>query len=500
MSFSRRTLLGASVAGLGASAFGVTTPQRRGRRPKNIIFCVADGMATSTVTMADHFLQLRDGKRSYLSTLMDRPEVVRGWQDTRSLNSVVTDSSAAASTWGCGRRIWNGQVNVFPDGTELRTLTSLMVEAGVKCGLVTTTTITHATPSGFALNCPDRGMEALLAEKYLKSGVDVLMGGGDNVFNPKTRKDGRDLYADFAKAGYTVVKTRDELMANKAKKVLGIFTPSHLPFTVDRDNSPELQRTTPSLAELVRSATERLKGSPKGFLLQVEGGKVDHGAHANDLAAMMYDQIAFEEAVKAAIEFAEKDGETLVIVTADHATGGPALNGAGSSYGDSTPGLLTLANMKSSYDPIFSALGKTPSAKEVQDVIEAKLGIKLAAAEGEGIASAIKGQSPFPLASFMSGRNGSVATILGNHSKVTWTSGNHTSDHVMVIAFGPGSEQIKGVTPNTTFFDLMTQFKGIKWSNPTMTFEEAKRHRASAVLDPEWIAYYSPDRDEPHWQ
>lgn len=456
-------------------------------------------MATSTVTMADHFLQLRDGKRSFLTTLMDRPGVVRGWQDTRSLNSVVTDSSAAASTWGCGRRIWNGQVNVFPDGTELRTLTSLMIEAGVKTGLVTTTTITHATPSGFALNCPDRGMEALLAEKYLKSGVDVLMGGGDNVFNPAKRKDGRDLYADFAKAGYTVLKTRDEMFASKAKKVLGIFSPSHLPFTVDRDSSAELQRDTPSLAEMVKSGLAALNGSSKGFLLQIEGGKVDHGAHANDLAAMMYDQIAFEEAVKVAIEFAEKDGDTLVIITADHATGGPALNGAGDSYNDSTPGLLSLANMKSSYDPIFSTLGKTPSAKEVQDVMEAKLGVKLSAAEGEGIASAIKGQSPFPLAGFINGRNGSVATILGNHSKVTWTGGNHTSDHVVVVAYGPGSERVMGVTPNTTFFDIMTDLKGIKWSNPTMTFEEAKRHRAKAVIDPEWVAHYSPSPDQAHW-
>lgn len=486
MGISRRALLGASAAGLGAHAFGSVGPQGRGRggRPKNIIFCVADGMATSTVTMADHFQQLRDGKRSFLSTLADRPGVVRGWQDTRSLNSIVTDSSAAASTWGSGRRIWNGQLNAFPDGTELRTLTNLMIEAGVKCGLVTTTTITHATPSGFALSAPSRGDEALLAEKYLKSGVDVLMGGGDNVFDAKSRKDGRDLYADFAKAGYTVLKTRDELMGSKAKKVLGIFSPSHLPFTVDRDNSPELQRVTPTLAEMVKSALDALKGSPKGFLLQIEGGKVDHGAHANDLAAMLYDQIAFEEAVKAAIDFAERDGETLVIITADHATGGPSLNGAGDSYNDSTPGLLTLASMKSSYDPIFAALGKEPSAKNVQDVVEAKLGVKLTGPEAEGVVAGIKGQSPFALAQFAGNRNATFATILGNHSKVTWTSGNHTSDHVMVIAAGPGSDRLHGITPNTTFFDLMIGFKGIKWSNPTMTLEEARRHRAKVALAP----------------
>lgn len=458
-------------------------------------------MSTSAVSMADQFQQVRDGKHSYLATLMDRPEVIRGWQETRSLNSLVTDSSAASSTWGSGRRIWNGQVNVFPDGTELRTLTSLMTEAGVKCGLVTTTSILDATPVGFALTCVDRGMEALLAEKYLKSGVDILLGGGDSGFNAKTRKDGRDMHAEFAKQGYTVVKTREELRATKAKKVLGLFGTGSLPYSVDRDNDPELVRTIPTLAEMATNAIEALKTGPKGFLLQIEGARVDHGGHSNDLAAMVYDQIAFEEAVKVAIDFAEKDGNTLVIVTADHSTGGASLNGAGPTYNDSTAGLLTLANMKASYGPTFDSLGKEATVNQVQDAVEAKLGIKLTTDEAAAIVGSLKGESPFRLGTFLGSRNMTAAMVLGNHSKVTWTSGNHTSDHVMVAAFGPGREALWGITPNVKFFDIMLDTKGLKWSNPTMTFEDAQRHRAKqqASIDREWVAYYSkPDPIEGH--
>jgi alkaline phosphatase len=497
MDVTRRTLIGSAAAGLAASSLGLgrMTGQRarRGRRPKNIIFCVVDGMAVQTLTMADHLQQLRDGRRSFWSTLLDRNGTVRAFQDTRSLNSIVTDSAAASSSWGSGRRVWNGQINEFPDGTQLRTLTSLMSEAGVRCGLVTTTTVTHATPAGFAVNAVQRDLEGLIAERYLKSGVSVLMGGGDRFFNSAQRKDGRDLYAEFGKAGYKVVRDRDGLLGAKGDKVLGIFSPSHMPFTVDRDNDPEIARATPTLAEMTRVALANLKGGRNGFLLQIEGGKVDHAAHGNDLAGMIYDQIAFEDALKVAMEFAERDGETLVIVTADHACGGPSLNGAGAEYIESTAGLKSVERMRSSYAPLFSAIGTAPTAGRVQDVVEAKLGVKLTADEAGGVVASIAGKSPFALSTFHASPNATLAMVLGNHTKVTWTSGNHTSDHVIVTAWGPGSEAVFGLTPNTSFFNMMLGFKGIKWSNPTMTFEEARRHysKLKASIDPQWTELYA---------
>jgi alkaline phosphatase len=289
------------------------------------------------------------------------------------------------------------------------------------------------------------------------------------------RKDKRDLFGDFAKAGYAVVRDRDGLMGTDASKVLGIFTSSHLPYWVDHMNSAALLRTTPTLAEMSKKAIQNLKNSPNGFVLQIEGAKIDHAAHGNDLAGLIYDQIAFEEAVKVAIDFALEDGETLVVITSDHGNANPALNGAGAEYGDSESGLLRVANMKSTYDPIFKAIGEKPKASAISEVVEDKLGIKLKKEEAEILA----GKSPFASSIFYGAKNMTWAIILGNHTKVTWTSGNHTSDHVLLTAVGPGAETFHGLTKNTDAFAHMLGHYDLKHENPTMTYEEAKRHHDS---------------------
>jgi alkaline phosphatase len=496
MDWSRRSFLSAAAAAGSASALAglmAFTPQTgakdRKKRPKNIIYCVADGMAMSSVTMADAYQKLMGKSGSYWTSLLENDEVVTGLQDTRSLSSVVTDSSAAASAWGSGRRIWNGQVNMFPDGTKLRPLTDVVKAVGMRTGLVTTTTMTHATPSGFSVSMENRGWEDLIAEAHLKSGVDVLFGGGDRYFDGKKRQTRTnvhpnakkiDLYAEFAKQGFSIAKNRAELSAIKTGKALGIFYDSHLPYTVDRDHDSSMA-SVPTLAELAAKAIDLLKGGPQGFLLQIEGGRVDHAAHGNDLAGLVFDQIAFEEAVKVAIDFAMKDGETLVVITSDHATGGPALNGSGSedfpmAYFDSTAGLALLSGMKSSYGPILSKVGANPSVLDVQTAVETYLGIKLKKAEALAVVSAMVDESPFATSQFYGSAGATLAMVLGNYTKVTWTSGNHTNDHVLLSAYGPGSHLFHGMTRNDAVFDILLGLRGLSFKNPTMTFEEAKQH------------------------
>jgi alkaline phosphatase len=505
---TRRGLLQSGSAGVLAAFPGSEiNPQRKpfsGKHPKNIIFCVADGMAMSTVTMSNYFQQITHGRSSYWMELINSDFAISGLQNTRSLNSLVTDSAAASSAWGSGRHIWNGQLNAYPDGTELRPLASLLHEAGINTGLVTTTTITHATPSGFAISCINRDLEGLIAEKHLESNVSVLMGGGARSFSAQLRPDKRDLFAEFAAKGYRVLRNRKELLEYKGvEKTLGIFHDGHMPYTVDHKNSTEYLAEKPTLSEMTAAALRILKSSSRGFVLQVEGGKVDHGGHANDLAALLYDQMAFEEAVKTAVDFALKDRETLVIITADHATGGPALNGAGFEYIESTEGLRTVARMKSSYETIFTALGKTPTASQIRDVINQMLGIELKMAEAQAVADAMGGKSPFALSSFYGGPQATLAMMLGNYTKVTWTSQNHTSDHVLVTAVGPWKEAAAGLTPNVRFFDLMLAAYGLKWNNPTMSFEEASRYqeRLKKAVTPDmrarWAVNCAPVSE--HW-
>ena len=496
---SRRSVLSLGAAGgagilLGLPSLGSAGAPRKPKRVKNIIFCVADGMAMSVPTMVDHMRQLHEGKRSYWSWLLDQDFATSGLQDTRSLSSIVTDSAAAASAWGCGRHIWNGVLNEFPDGTKLRTLSSLMHEHGVKTGLVTTTTITHATPSGFAINIDNRERQADIAVQHLSNGVDVLLGGGDSFFSPEKRKDKRDVYADFVKQGYRVAKTKDELLNGPKGKTLGIFSASHLPYDVDRINTPSLMAITPTLAQMAQYAIDSLKASKNGFLLQIEGGKVDHGGHANDIAAMIYDQIAFEEAVKVAVEFALQDGQTLVIITSDHATGGPALNGAGEEYFDSTAGAKSFAGMKSSLGAVITEFGKQPTASLVQDIVKTKLGLELEAEAAGMIADAYNGKVATKPSIFYNSPQAILAMMLGNANKVTFTSGNHTNDHVLVTAVGPGRELAAGLTQNTEFFDWILAAKGIKWENPRMTFEEAAKHEAKKNKEP--VAFHADECEE----
>jgi len=477
---TRRTVLGTGAGFVGAGVLGcfpsVISAAPKGKVPKNIIFLVADGMAAAVPTMVDHLQQIQGKPSSYWRWLMRQPGVVNAHQDTRSLNSVVTDSSAASSSWGCGRHIWNGMVNMFPDQAEMATLTQLMSGSGVKCGLVTTATITHATPAGFSVSHWNRDEEQVIAEKYLShSGVEVLMGGGAKFFEATKRKDKKDLVGDFAKAGFSVVRDRDAMKSVKGKKVLGLFSDSHIPYTVDRDNDTDLQAKVPTLAEMTTKALELLKDNKNGFLLQVEGARVDHGGHSNDLAAMIYDQMAFEEAVKVAYEFAAKDGETLIVITADHATGGVALNGDGEEYIEATTGLKSLLGMKASYGPVFDALGKTPDAAHCSDVIKTLLGISFTAKEAQMLADASVNKFPETGNHFFKNKNATLANLLANYTRVGFTSNNHTSDWVLLSAFGPGSEKFQqGVVQNIDINKILLDFKGLKHNNPTMTFEVAQ--------------------------
>ncbi len=500
MELTRRSFLGSVAAGLTASACGAPE-QAKKKEAKNIIFCVADGMAMSVPTIVNDIRLARTGKQSYWCSLLSEPYATVGLQATRSLSSVVTDSSAASSTWGCGRRIWNGQVNMFPDGTSLRTLGQIVKEKGMKVGLVTTTTATHATPSGFVASIANRGNEAGIAVQYLEREVDVVLAGGDRFFSPTVRTDKRDLYGDFANAGYKVVKDRASMTGLKAPKLLGVFSNSHVPYTIDRDDSADIQAKVPTLAEMASCAIENLRGSSNGFLLQIEGGKVDHAGHAADVAGMVFDQMAFEDAVKVAVDFALQDGETLVIITADHATGGPALNGSGDEYWDSTAGMMSIMNAKGSFDIVMPKLRANATLAGVKDVVKAMYGHEIKEAEAQALVDSMANKHPLMVSEFTRTINMTLAAVLSNYCKVGFTCQNHTSDHVLVTAVGPGSEQCGGLTENVKFFDMILATHGWSYSNPTMTLEEAMRHRGKlqAIFRADHGLYASDDEPADHF-
>lgn len=448
------------------------------KKPKNIIFCVSDGMSVGVPTMADQFVELSTGGRGVWHTTSLRDDIVKGLMDTRSLDSIVTDSAAAATAWGTGSLVLNGAICTLP-GIELTPLYDVLGRAGMLRGLVTTATATHATPSGFASSVTSRSAQPEIAEQYRERGVEFVMGGGHEYFAGDRRADNIDQYELYEKAGYKVAKTKQEMMAAKgAKKFLGIFNTGQMPYTVDYNNNQEISDRVPTLSEMSTFAIEHLKGSSKGFVLQIEGGRIDHGAHSNDFAALLFDQLEFEKAVKVALDFAEKDGETLVVVTTDHGNANPGISGS-ANYGDGN-GLMMLHGMKASYEAMDKDLKAAASAKDIQDLMLKNLNLKFTINQAEWVLNAF-GKSSYmvELGNGNYDSSGSMlAMAIGAHNGIGFTSGSHTSDWVEVLSYGPGAELFAGPIRNNTVFDKLLSLKDIKFNNPKMTLEEARAAQA----------------------
>jgi alkaline phosphatase len=490
--YTRREILRLGLAGATGLALTKLAPaQRRQRsagRVKNIIFMVSDGMSAGVPSLADEFGKVVRGKGSFWYQLLQSPDATLGFFDMASLNSLVTDSASASSAWGSGSRIFNGQINVLPDGTRLTPIAQIVKQAGKKVGLVTTTRITHATPAGFAAVQPRRDDEDDIAPQYLNV-VDVLMGGGLRHFAPNRRKDGKDLIKTYQDAGYAYWNTRDQVISNaRPEKVLGLFYDSHVPYTIDHIHSDELKRTVPTLAEMTRKALQILGDAPNGFLLQVEGGRVDHAAHANDAAGIMWDQLAFDDAIEVAYEFAAKRNDTLLIITSDHGNSNPGLNGMGGEYEASNKAMAMLQHAKCSFEELPNKLRNAGSADEVRDILKAQLGIEINGEEANALAGAIKGNLPPIWNRQHRNLQGLMGQILSNYNGYGWVGTSHTADYTWITALGPGREEFHGLVRNTDAFYKMLKLFGLSHKNPSMTPEEARKYmsRAPRIRTEDW--------------
>jgi alkaline phosphatase len=318
-----------TTIGLGAFASIPTiaaTPKARIGQAKNIIFLVSDGMSSGTLNMADILLKNKEGRTSTWIKLYEENKVRRALMDTASANSFITDSAAAGSAWGGGMRVKNGALNIGPNGETPVPILQKYKSMGKSVGCVTTVQITHATPASFCVNNNSRNSMPEIAEDYLKLKFDVMMGGGADFFTSEGRKDKKDLIGAYKEAGFDVLRNKKEMFqADGSKPIMALFSEDGLPYAIDRENDESLKSEIPTLAEMTKKAIEVLSKNQKGFVMQVEAGKVDWAAHANDAAALLYDQVDFDEAVAVAMDFATKDKETLVIITTDHGNSNPGL-------------------------------------------------------------------------------------------------------------------------------------------------------------------------------
>jgi len=278
---------------------------------KNVILLIADGTGLAQISSGQLNIV---GAEGYLN-LQRMP--VTGIIKTQSANSLITDSAAGATAYSCGLKTNNGMIAFLPDESHCTTLLELAEERGMSTGLVATSTITHATPASFAAHVRSRGNQVGIAEQYVNSAVEVFLGGGREFFIPEgqegsSRSDDRNLIEEFQSLGYDYASTAEEMMSSQSNKLLGLFANSGM----------ESVGRTPTLAQMSKTALSKLEQNENGFFLMIEGSQIDWAGHENNAEYAIREMRDFDDAVKEALDFAEKDGETLVVLTADHETGG----------------------------------------------------------------------------------------------------------------------------------------------------------------------------------
>jgi alkaline phosphatase len=436
---------------------------------QNVILLIGDGMGFSEVALARVATVGPAGKLT-----MDRMPHLTA-MTTHSLDAIVTDSSAGGTAIASGVKTNNHLIGVTPDLSPLPSVLEDAARLGKSTGLVSTSRITDATPAVFAAH-PKVPREAVGAawenevpQAYLQSGVDVLLGGGLRQWIPKSspgsrRPDETDYLIQAAGKGYRIVKSRSDLVAVDAAgtpKLLGLFSSSYMAFEIDRDPSRE-----PSLAEMTGKALEVVARNPKGFFLMVEGGLIDIAGHYWDAAALVREVAAFDEAVKVALEFAQRNGQTLVLVTADHGTGGVRI---------AEPlDLNILGKVKASASRIARRL--KPDLSNVREVLAELAGITdLTESEIQAIRSPhgahVGGKVHKALESVLGKWAWEVAAVLSDRAGVSWypfhihgrseKTYGHEGTPVPVYAFGPSAELARGLLDNTDIARIIRRAFGL---------------------------------------
>lgn len=436
-------------------------PTYSNKTPKNIIMMVSDGMSSGTLSMTDIFLNRKFGKPSNWMNLYHENKVSRALMDMASASSIVTDSAAASSSWGGGHRVNNGSLNVGANGEEHTPIWLKFKNAGKMAGCVTTVAITHATPAGFLANSKRRNAQDDVAEQYLERGYDVLLGGGNNFFDAKVRGDKKDLYSQYKKKGYQIAKTKSELKnLNSKAPVLGIFADDALPYSIDRISDKELDSKTPTLAEMSQKAIEVLNQNKKGFVLQIESGKVDWAAHANDLGGLIHEQIQFDDAIKVVMDFAEKDKETLVIITTDHGNANPGI-----IYGKyANDNFDSVQKYTQTNEWILNSFSDKSSVKNIIETIEYANGNIVSDEDAQKILSYYSNleKSEDGLYNYRKLPFKTFSEIQSKTNSVGWISMDHSADYVELAMFGPGSEKLKPFIKNTDLHYFMLETAGVE--------------------------------------
>ncbi|MBK8489970.1 MAG: alkaline phosphatase [Saprospirales bacterium] len=293
---------------------------------KNVILLIGDGMGLTQISAALY----SNNNRLNLEEFS-----IIGFQKSFSSDNLITDSAASATAFSCGVKTYNGAIGVNRDTLPVSSILDESEANGMATGVITTSTIVHATPAAFLAHQPERKMYEEIALDVINSGADLLIGGGKKYFDQRTM-DTRNLYQELAEKNYLVsdfFQTDFLELSYSADKNLAYFSANGdpVPFAKGRNYLVPAAKMAPNFLQ---------SRSQKGFFLMIEAAQIDWGGHANDFNYILNEMLEFDQVIGEILQFAKENGETLVIVTGDHETGGLSIN-LGSKMNDLNPKFTT---------------------------------------------------------------------------------------------------------------------------------------------------------------
>ena len=467
-----------SLIALQSRVFAILPSGDDPKKVKYVFLFIGDGMGQSQVNLAQAYLAALEDRVGFAQLNFTRfPQV--GFMSTYSNDQMITCSAAAGTALATGHKTNNGRISMDPEGSlPYESIATKAKKDGYKVGIVSSVSIDHATPAVFYAHQPDRNMYFEIGLDLVHSNFDFFAGGGFMIPDDTIEGNVSNLVKLAAANGYKVVDTREgfEQLAPEARKIL-VNTPgpaagASMPFSLDMEPGDI------TLADYTAKAINMLDNE-KGFFLMVEGGKIDWACHGNDAATVIHEVIAFDKAVENAYSFYMKHpDETLIIVTADHETGGLALGNPVTGY-SSFIGLLRY--QKSSLEELNKIVAQIrinksgdPEADfaKILKVLESDMGLNsrqrntLLSEEETALLKKAFMESVYSIGTeeVTSGDGAffsEAVNILASRAGISWASTAHTCVNVPVYAIGQGAEKFSGYIDNTDIPKIIGEVIGI---------------------------------------
>jgi alkaline phosphatase len=501
-------------------------------KPRNLILIIGDGMGPQQLGFLINFSklnQIRELEGIDLNTEQFLKKATTGYMLTYPYKILVADSASSATQIALGKPSRSEMIGLDYEGNKAETILEKANQQGFNTGLISNTRITHATPASFAAHQPHRSMESSIAKDFLTSKPDLILSAGLAYFLPakstreslstkissripkeisisSRRKDDLNLLKSFQQLGYQTVFSKDQLIKIESGKVLGLFQKSAMPDSLQiRADEKQAKRYYPTLKEMTDAALTIFKNEDDPFFLMIEAGQIDWASHNNDAGTLLHELLQFDEMLGSVYSFAKNNSDTLVVITADHSTGGFGLSYSRSNLpapvklpGDGfedfeyapafnfgTPKILEkMYNQKESFATIIAKYDSLPEGQQTANnlrslIFEAtgyKLSVqsinKILATETNNYFKAAHkylSQKKFPKvedfkAFYTYGSDVRMPLIgrqLAEQQMVTWSTGTHTDTPVILFAYGPGSQNFNGVKHSTRVGQLMQNLLGL---------------------------------------